>query len=214
MSNKNPEIDYGQLTASLRFFVEQLNKQLWTTVPGIVQSFDAATKRASVQVALQRLMTDDTLREPAVLPNVPVVFPSGGGFSIAFPLRRGDAVMLLFSRRGISQFKQSYSVSPPDKGSVMALKDAVAIPGFGPLSLALASEAGLSLQADDGSEAVTIESGKISITSSAKVEVHAPQIELGSGAVTGVVTQECACAFTGAPHPQASISVKAVKGVL
>lgn len=40
-----------------------------------------------------------------------------------------------------------------------------------------------------------------------KVEVSGTEITLNDGA--GVVTQECLCSFTGSPHPQASLTVKA-----
>lgn len=52
------------------------------------------------------------------------------------------------------------------------------------------------------------------VSSSSKAfKVLTSKVELGSkeGLKTGVVTQECLCAFTGSPHPQASSKVVAEK---
>jgi len=50
--------------------------------------------------------------------------------------------------------------------------------------------------------------GNLSVTASGTVKVDASTIEL-NGNTGNVVTTECICSFTGTPHPQGSLTVKA-----
>lgn len=53
---------------------------------------------------------------------------------------------------------------------------------------------------------------KLNIVANTKVSVIAPEIEILSadGAPSsGVVTKDCTCSYTGAPHPQGSMTLKA-----
>ena len=72
---------------------------------------------------------DEVTRAP--VRNVPVVFPSGGGFALTFPLRKGDPVLLVYSQRGLARWKKAPGVSTPDVDGFFSEKDAIAIPGFG-----------------------------------------------------------------------------------
>lgn len=64
----------------------------------------------------------------------------------------------------------------------------------------------------DGDAAVTV-SGKCNLTSGGKTKVTANQVEIdgGSKSVSGVVTNQCICSFTGKPHADFSSNVKASK---
>lgn len=59
--------------------------------------------------------------------------------------------------------------------------------------------------------------GNISVTcveaelTADKVTVKSPDITLGDGVATGVITQACICSLTGLAHPDASSVVKGVK---
>lgn len=172
MSNRNNETDYSNLTDVLSFAMEQFLKlRLHTMVPGIVQSYNQQTKRAVVRPALRRVRTDGgTFDLPAIV-NVPIVFPSGGGFTLVFPLQNGDALPLVFSQRGLSRFKDVYEVTDPDT-ALFDLKDAVGLAGFGALTISPATTNGTSLQSEDGSNHIFVENGKIQVTSTASVIVN------------------------------------------
>lgn len=53
--------------------------------------------------------------------------------------------------------------------------------------------------------------GEVEIFSPGTVKVNAQEVQLigDSGAVKGVVQGDCVCAFTGGPHPQTSVKIKA-----
>ena len=131
MSNRNPDVGYDHVITALEFHFEQKIKELNTSLPGVVQSYDAHARRAKVLPAIRHLLTDGSTMSRAPLIDVPVLHPQGGGYIIHMPIVKGDAVMLIFSQRGLTAFKETLIESDPDRDAVMALKDAVAIAGFG-----------------------------------------------------------------------------------
>ena len=76
----NRDTDYANMAQSIRFAIRQSLKDLYTCMPGIVESYDAETRRAVVKGALKVVTTKKEEIEREAIHNVPVVFPSGGGF--------------------------------------------------------------------------------------------------------------------------------------
>ncbi len=120
------------MAQAIRFAIRQSLKDLYTCMPGIVESYDAETRRAVVKGALRVVTTNKEEVEREAIHNVPVMFPSGGGFTMTFPLERGDPVLLLYSQRGLANWKKTLGVAAPDTIGFFSEKDAFAIPGFGP----------------------------------------------------------------------------------
>ena len=85
-----------------------LKNRVNTSIPGIVVSYEPLTRRAVVQVALNTLLTNGLALSGPLIPNIPVIYPAGGGFQLVFPLHPGDTALLLFSKRGIRRFKESF----------------------------------------------------------------------------------------------------------
>ena len=71
------------------------------------------------------------MEKPIIL-DVPVIFPSAGGYTVHFPLLPDDPVLLLFSERDIDNFKQTLESGQPLSGDIMEVKHVVCIPGFVP----------------------------------------------------------------------------------
>ncbi len=130
MTNMNPDHDYSNLATALRFALRQGLKDIYTCMPGIVRSYDPESRRATVQAALSVTTTDGREIERASVADVPVVFPTGGGFSMTWPLEPGDSVLLVYARRGLSEWKRTLDVASPDLEGFFSEKDAIAIPGF------------------------------------------------------------------------------------
>lgn len=179
MSNFNEESRFENLTEALSFIFEQQMKGIYTCLPGVVVSYNAATKRAKITPAIKRLLTTGEALDLPDVVDVPICFPTGGGFSLLFPVKAGDACLLMFSQRGIENFKLTYAAEKPDEG-LFALNDAIAIMGFGPLSLTPASATGASLQSDDGANFVTVESGKVTIETTGEVIVNCASAEINA----------------------------------
>ncbi|MBF2754129.1 MAG: hypothetical protein ISN29_02580 [Gammaproteobacteria bacterium AqS3] len=116
------------LTRALEFAVRQgVQALVKTSIPGIVHRYDASTKRAEILPAVKRDVGGDVSISRALLLDVPVIAPSTGGVMMHQPLERDDVVLVLFSERGIGQFKRFWKESEPDPGRYFHAMDAVAI---------------------------------------------------------------------------------------
>ena len=156
MSNQNPDTKYRDSIESLEFILNQFRKSIYTSIPATIESYDATSKRAKVLPAINRLFTDNTNAPLPPLTNVPVIFPSGGGFTMHFPIVSGDVVMLIFSMRGIQNFKQDYQRSNPTNENILDYDSPVAIAGFGKISFTPADSSSSSLQTDNGENAIIL----------------------------------------------------------
>ena len=166
MSNRDRDTRGETLVQSVRFAISQaLKHQVRTALPGIVQSYSPATGRAVVQPALDYLLTSGDSIARAVLVDVPVMQPSGGGFVAHFPLVVGDVVWLMFSERDLAAFKQSLRRGPPPSGDIMPLSGAVAYPGWGQ-SVTPPVAGGVSIQTLDGGTAIELRDGQVTIRAS------------------------------------------------
>lgn len=174
MSNRNPDSSERTLLGMTRFAIRQSVKDLNFAAPGLVRGYDASKRRAKIQPALDVMLTDGSCVEQPVIADVPVLMPSGGGFVAHFPLAAGDAVMLLFSQRGMDAFKLAYGRSCPDREVICDMKDAVAIPGFGSLSPSLPASAAdsLMLSTEDGGSYVSIGRSGITLSTSGAVSIN------------------------------------------
>ncbi len=182
MSNDNEqdklnEAEHGGLSAMLAEVLAEYRKSLFTAIPAIVVSYDGATKRANLQPTPLTLFKDGTSGALPILPNVPVIMPSGGGYYVSVPLKKGDTVLVCFCQRGIKNFKKTYAEAAPS-GGVLDINSPVAIAGFG--SLAVTPSTGLSLQKEDGTVKVEVLEDNIKIEAPIKVDV----IVGGSGGAT------------------------------
>lgn len=168
--NRDPEKDYGNLTDAIQFVFNQLMKNIFVSVPGIIETYDQEKKRCRVRPAINIRFTSGDTDLPSSIVNVPVVWPSGGGFSLLSPLPAGAPVSIHFSQRGITKFKETFEQADPGNG-VFDKEDAYVIPGFGALSVSPASLNGISLQAEDGSNYIYVENGAIKINSTGPVDI-------------------------------------------
>ncbi len=146
---------------------------LRVALPGIIQSFDPETVTCTVQPAIygQRLGDDGALvsEEIPILPDVPVVFPRGGGCTLTFPVKSGDECLLVFSDRCIDFWWQSGGVQEPVDPRQHDLSDAFAI--VGPQSQAKKisgiSTSAVELRSDDGGTRLSLNPSTGSITGTA-----------------------------------------------
>ncbi len=162
MSNIKNELTYENFEQSIEFILEQHTKKLYTCLPAIIESYDSATKRCSVLPAIKRLFTDGSSRSLPIITDIPVIFPSGGGYTVIMPLKKGDTVLLTFSQRGITNFKKQFQESLPTD-SLMDMHDAVAIAGFGSISITPSTSDGCAMQTEDGENSVFIEKDQVKV---------------------------------------------------
>lgn len=115
---------------------------VWTSLPGSIESYDNLEQKADIKPLITRLTDtqdgEEIEEEIPVLPNVPVIFPRGGGYFLTFPLAVGDHVLLIFNARSIDKFVTGDGeVTGPDDYLQHDLSSAVAYAGFYPFQKSL-----------------------------------------------------------------------------
>lgn len=102
-------------------------------MPGIVVSYNATTRRASIQPALMDGVINERGERVAeklpVVNEVPILFPGGrGGMRVVWPLVKGDTVMLAFSDGSLDRWLHKGGVVDPEDDRKHSLSDAFAFP--------------------------------------------------------------------------------------
>lgn len=167
-----------------------LQARLWTALPGIVQSYDAAKMTVVVQPAIkaQQLFPDGSkswVTLPLLL-DCPVMFPTGGGFTLTFPIAAGDEVLVVFASRCIDAWWESGGVQTQLEFRMHDLSDGFAIPGprSQPRVLSNVSTDTVQLRRDNGSTYIELDgSNNINIVAPASVNVSSPQVVVTGGDV-------------------------------
>lgn len=196
----------GDLEEILRVGMESHQASVWTTLPGIVISFDPGAWTCKVQPAISGIAIDETgarseLRMP-VLVDCPVVFPSGGGCTLTFPIKAGDECLVAFSARCIDSWWQLGGVQGQAEIRMHDLSDGFVIPGprSQPRTFAIDTSAA-QLRSDDGAAFVEINpsshkikaqtSGDIEATAAGQITMTAPVVAINAPIIilNGQVTQ-------------------------
>lgn len=133
---------------------------MWTALPGIIQSFDPAKMTAVVQPAIKGVQIKKDGKNEQItmplLPDVPVVFPGGGGVTLTFPVKKGDECLVVFASRSIDGWWQQSGVQPQVEARMHDLSDAFAFVGVRskPKALASISTTAAVLRSDDNATIV------------------------------------------------------------
>lgn len=194
---------------ALRMALDGRQAEIWTSLPGVIESFDPVAMTATVQPTIQGQITDETgtfsFVDLPLLEDVPVEFPSGGGFTLTFPVSKGDECVLVFAARCIDNWWALGDVQQPFEFRMHDLSDAFC--RVGPrsqprvLTPAVDTEAA-QLRTDDNKARISMypdytiraenPAGKIEITPGGVVTAHgdvsitlqAPVINMVAGAFT------------------------------
>jgi len=228
MSDKSSGL--STLASNIKQGVDSRLKDLHTSIPGIIESFDATTQLATVQPAIKRIFVtrdgDVEILVPSDLPiliNVLVIFPRGGGFSLTFPVKKGDECLLTFCERSIDNWHNTGEVKEPSARRFHSLSDATAFVGISsiPNKVPNYDPNNTEIKKDDGSVSIKLMDNSnleihsdadiiatcenIDVTANTNATLTAPTINLngdttidGTLDITGVTT---------APTIQASTSL-------
>lgn len=179
---------------ALRLAMDGRLTSLWTAMPAIVQSVNFDNMTVEVQPTIQaRVQSPDgsfSFVNLPVLVDVPIVFPSAGGFTITFPIAAGDEVLVIFSSRCIDAWWSSGVVSVQAELRLHDLSDGFAIPGpkSVPKVISNISTNSLQIRSDDGATFIDVKTSEVKIKAPS-AEVEAANITLkGNVVVTGTLT--------------------------
>ncbi len=154
-------------------------KDLWTALPGIIQSFNPENKTCEVLVSIQARQTNIETGEFTwvtlpLLVDCPVFFPSGGGYTLTFPLTLGDECLVIFASRCIDAWWQSGALSKQAVMRMHDLSDGFVFAGISavPKVQPNISTNSVQLRTNDGDTYVELKGSVINITTPAAVNVN------------------------------------------
>jgi len=137
------------------------------------------------------------------LVDCPVVFPSGGGATLSFPLRAGDEVLVVFGSRCIDAWWQSGGIQQQAEMRMHELSDGFVIPG--PRSVPAVpgslSTSAVQLRSDDGAAVISLNptSHAVDVTTSGPASITASSLHItGPVTITGAVTMSSTLDVAGA----------------
>ena len=113
----------------LKLVLREWSLGLYTCMPGVVTKFNSSLRTASVRGVIDILMDSGKRQKRVDVVNVPVVLQGGGGHSIRFPIKAGDFVLVVYSMRGLDEWKRTHKdrVAPTPEVRFRE-RDAIAIP--------------------------------------------------------------------------------------
>lgn len=137
---------------------------IWTALPGIIQSFNHVTMTCEVQPSLQAQITSPVNGSRSwinlpLLVDCPVFFPSGGGCTLTFPIAKGDECLVIFASRCIDAWWQSGGIQQQSVLRMHDLSDGFVFAGVRsrPRVLPGVSTSTVQLRSDDGTAFVEID---------------------------------------------------------
>jgi len=190
------------LEALVQQGVRNALKDLHTAMPGIIDTFDPLTQTCTVQPAIKRIFVGGEAVALPILINVPVSFPSAGGFSITLPVKQGDECLIIFSERSIDNWLQFGELKIPNDRRFHDLSDGVVIMGlksnpnvftdYDPDNLVIrniANDVKVTIGADNN---IAIDTpGNIAMNAATQIDIVSPTVSIdGALNVTGAIAAE------------------------
>lgn len=186
----------GDYEESIRAALDGRQVRMWTSLPGIIQSFDPDEMTAVVQPAIKGKIaksdgTVQALNLPLLL-DCPVIFPSGGGVTLTFPIKQGDECLVWFAARGIDFWWQLGGIQLPAEARMHDLSDGFVQvgPRSQPRVLSNISTTHAQLRSDDGAAFVDLDptGHVVTITAPGGITLNGPVTATSTMHVQGDVT--------------------------
>lgn len=135
-------------------------KGVYTSAPGHIVTFNAATQKAQVKIGIERVDKNGIASDIPVIDDVPVLFSGGTQFMVTHQINTGDEGLIVFSQRCIDGWKQTGGVASNPLARFHDIHDAFFIPGVRPLATRISGFAndGVRIQSRGGGQHVWIKS--------------------------------------------------------
>lgn len=179
---------------AMRYALQGLQSQMWCALPAIVSAVDLTAMTVECTPSIKGVATDSKgvqsyITMPPLL-DVPLVFPSAGGFSLTLPIKAGDEVLVVFASRCIDAWWQNGGIQQPMELRMHDLSDGFAIPGprSQPKVVSGISADNARLVNDEGTTYLEITpDGKINLVAPGGVEITGDVEITGAVNVTGTI---------------------------
>lgn len=111
--------------------IKRFRDNLYTALPAVVEKYNSDKQTVDVTPTLNMTTNKGQELPWATLRDVQVMFPSAGGGLLSFPVKKGDTVLLVFSKNSLDAWKNG-SGNPVKLNSKRShsASDAIAIVGL------------------------------------------------------------------------------------
>ena len=155
--------------------MDAVSKEIRVAIPGIVQKWNAEEQTVEVECAIkEKIYQDGSLVEVKIplLVDLPIVFPTAGGYSFLAVPKKGDECLVVFADMCIDGWYQSGGVQSQMDRRRHDLSDGFAIMGCWsqPNVKKKFPKEGCVLQNDNGTAGVSIKNGTLHVFGSASEE--------------------------------------------
>lgn len=178
---------------AVRVALELDRANLWTSMPAVVQKYNASKQTVDVQPAIQgRVLGKDGKYKNVNMPQLldcPVQFVSGGGMTLTLPIKAGDEGLVVFASRCIDAWWQNGGTANRQMDLRMHdLSDGVFLPGIrsNPKALSSPDADYAVLRSDDNSTRLSLKQGTAKMTAGD----GASNLTLGSDGSTSLTGQQ------------------------
>lgn len=166
--------------------MDAVHSRIWTSLPGIIQSIDwnNGSPYASVKLGVMGRAIDDgqnvSFHDLPILQDCPVIFPRGGGYSLTFPIQKGDECVVFFSARSIDEFITQGKAAPAYDLRMTDLSDGMVFVGLMSQKKPLQniSSNSCQLRSDDGKNFINISDGNITIQAENEITLQVGQCQV------------------------------------
>lgn len=200
----------ADLDDAVRIALEGWQAGIFTCDVGIIESSNGHTCTLTIATQ-QQVQARDGTKTWVTLPqlvDVPLAFPSGGGFALTFPVQLGDECIVFFAQRCLDAWWQSGGVQQQAELRVHDISDGIAFVGIrsNPRRIAGVSQSAAQLRSDDGSTVVEVADGTITLKAPSIVTIDAPvTVVTGSLTVQGLLSFMSGMTGTGGAGTTMSI---------
>ena len=169
-------------------FVDQINKSarsatedMHTALPGEIKSYDPDKGVATVLPKAKFTKPDGSMMDFPEISGVPVMFPQSKNVTIAWPIKKGDGCLLVFSEQALDYWMYGKETDTKLK---FDLTNAIAIPNLtsgGNSTMKLAcDEDAVAIAAGDTKAKITPKTAELTL-GSAKVKVEPSLVQVTVG---------------------------------
>lgn len=178
----------------MRIALDGKQAQIWTALPCIIQSFNPVAMTCEVQPTINGIVrqqdgTSKEVKMPLLL-DCPVFFPSGGGFTLTFPIKPGNECLVIFASRCIDAWWQQGGIQGQAELRMHDLSDGFCLPEVfsQPRVLSNVSTTATQLRSADGQTFVEVGPSKIQLVAD-EVVIHGRNKASFDAGGTGFVYQ-------------------------
>lgn len=189
----------------VREVIDDRLRRVNTCMPGIIQTYDATKREATVTPQVDDYYSDGEKLVLPVLTGVPVVQLTTATAGIVLPIATGDPVVVFFTQRSIDRWLSTGNRDASDDGRMHAMSDAIAIAGLQPFTNTHADGDGLVVF--NGLIKIRMHQGKIAIGTVA-VELLDQITKALDDIATGLLT----IPYTPTITQAASTAIKTIMG--